>query len=68
VLNQYVETQLTCCSDAVDGEAEPDVYIYLEHGLVIPLLDLGPSLLKRAMAWNVRKKDYSGRILYHELE
>ena len=65
MLDQYVETQLTCCSDAMD---EADVYIYLEHGLVIPLLDLGPSLIKRAMAWNVRKKDYSGRILYHELE
>jgi hypothetical protein len=34
-------------------EAEPDVYIHLEHGLVIPLLDLGPPLLKGAMTWNV---------------
>jgi hypothetical protein len=53
VLGQYVETQLTCCSDAMD-EAEPNVYDYLEHGLVIPFVDLGPPLLESAMMWNFR--------------
>jgi hypothetical protein len=35
-------------------EAEPNVYDYLEHGLVIPFLDLGPPLLESAMMWNFR--------------